>query len=268
MPGGVAMSETQTAESIESAPVPVDAPVDATPEVQTEASSEQVAEPVETQAEPEPPKQRRADRHVANLTARLSAKEAEVAAAERRAAAAEAMLQAAREGNGTGQPQQPQTFPTDIEARADEIARQREFNKRLTDIDTAGRKEAGGETWEEAKSILTGLGATQNQAFLEALAETSNPTKIFAALADDSDEVVALLKKSPAAMAAHLGRLDAKMETTATPRVSSAPRPPAPLRTPAVQPDSDELFFDPKTSIKEWSKLYDERMPKSLGGRR
>jgi hypothetical protein len=256
------MSETQTAEPTESAPVS-DATVETTPEVQTEASSDQVAEPAETQAEPEQPKPRRADRHVANLTARLSAKEAEVAAAERRAAAAEAMLQAAREGNGTGQ---PQTFPTDIEARADEIARQREFNKRLTDIDTAGKKEAGGETWEEAKSILTGLGATQNQAFLEALAETSNPTKIFAALADDSDEVVALLKKSPAAMAAHLGRLDAKMETTATPRASSAPRPPAPLRTPAVQPEPD--LYDEKLSMKEWAAIWDKQAPRSLGGRR
>jgi hypothetical protein len=259
------MSETTQEPPTESAPVADPAAV-VTPET-TEEVTQQAAEPA-AEPEPEQPKPRRADRHVANLTARLAAKEQEVLEAERRAQAAEAMLQAGREGTGSDTPRQPATLPTDIEARADAIAAQREFNRRLSDIDAAGKKEAGTETWEGAKAILTGLGATKNQAFLEALAETSNPTKIFAALADDSDEVMALLRKSPAAMAAHLGRLDAKMETTTAPRASSAPKPPAPLRTPAVAPDTEELFFDPKTSIKEWAKLYDARMPKSLGGRR
>jgi len=257
------MSETTQEPLTESAPVPLS--TDASPEVSTETAPEQVAEPV-AEPEPEQPKPRRADRHVANLTARLAAKEAEVLAAEQRAQAAEAMLQAGRDGNGADTPRQPASLPTDIEARADAIAAQREFNRRLADIDAAGKKEAGAETWEGAKGILTALGATKNQAFLEALAETSNPTKIFAALADDSDEVTALLRKSPAAMAAHLGRLDAKMETTAAPRASSAPKPPTPLRTPAVQPEPD--LYDEKLSMKEWAALWDKQAPKSLGGRR
>jgi hypothetical protein len=77
---------------------------------------------------------------------------------------------------------------------------------------------------------------------------------------------MALLRKSPAAMAAHLGRLDAKMETTAAPRASSAPKPPAPLRTPAVQPEPD--LYDEKLSMKEWAALWDKQAPRSLGGRR
>jgi hypothetical protein len=260
------MSETTQQEPTESAPVADPAAV-VTPETTEEQqAAESAAEP-----EPEQPKERRQprlERHVANLTRELAEKDRRVEESERRAQAAEAMLQAGRDGAGEQASRPGPSLPTDIEARADAIAAQREFNRRLSDIDAAGKKEAGTETWEGAKAILTGLGATKNQAFLEALAETSNPTKIFAALADDSDEVMALLRKSPAAMAAHLGRLDAKMETTAAPRASSAPKPPAPLRTPAVQPDSEELFFDPKTSIKEWAKLYDARMPKSLGGRR
>jgi len=256
------MSETTQAEPpIESAPVP-EPPVEIIPPVSTEAAPEQDAAP---EPEPEQPKPRRADRHVANLTARLAAKEAEVAEAERRAQAAEAMLQATRGGNGE-QPTPPRATATaDIETAADELIRQRAFAKRLTDIDTAGKTEAGREAWESAKDILTGLGATGNQAFLEALAETSNPAKIFTALADDSDEVVALLKKSPAAMAAHLGRLDAKMETTSTPRASSAPKPVAPLRTPAVEPEPD--IYDEKLSMKEWAALWDKQAPRSLGGR-
>lgn len=257
------MSETTT-EPTESAPDPQPL-ADATPEVSTEAAPEQAAEPV-AEPEPEQPKPRRADRHVANLTARLAAKEAEVLAAEQRAQAAEAMLQAGRETNGDATPRPGPSLPADIEARADAIAAQREFNRRLADIDTNGKKEAGSEAWEGAKAILTGLGATKNQAFLEALAETSNPTKIFAALADDSDEVMALLRKSPAAMAAHLGRLDAKMETAATPRASNAPKPTAPLRTPAVQPEPD--LYDEKLSMREWAALWDKQAPKSLGGRR
>ena len=87
------------------------------------------------------------------------------------------------------------------------------------------------------------------------------------ALADDSDEVMALLRKSPAAMAAHLGRLDAKMETAATPRASNAPKPPAPLRTPAVEPELD--IYDPKLSMREWAALVDKQKPRWLnGGRR
>jgi len=256
------MSETNTDPVIpEVAPVPVPV-VDVSSSSTPDAPPEQVAAP-ETPPEPEP-KPRRADRHVANLTARLAAKEAELAAAERAREAAEALVRA-------GRTETPETQPTapvrglDVETRANQIAAEREFNRRLADIDAAGKKELGDAAWMEAKSLMTGLGATGNQAFLEALAETSNPSRVFAALAEDSDELTAILAKSPAAMAAHLGRLDAKMEQPKPPAISRAPTPPAPIRTPAVEPEPD--IYDDKLSMKEWAALWDKRAPKHLGGR-
>lgn len=256
------MSETTT----DPAPEQIAAP-DLVPDPAATETTQAVAEPELETPEPEPtpePKPRRADRHVANLTARLAARDTEVQALERRAQAAEALLQAGRTDDTD---QSRQTQP-DVEARATQIASEREFNRRLADIDAAGAKDLGKEAWEEAKSVLTGLGATTNQAFLEALAETANPAKVFAALADDSDELVALLRKSPAALAAQLGRIDARMETTTTTAkpVSNAPKPPARIQATAVE--AEPSLYDDKMSMRDWVALREKSAPRSLGGRR
>lgn len=239
-------------------PAPAPQPVEATPEAETEPTPEPGAAPTE----PEQPKPRRADRHVANLTARLAAERDALAAAERRAEAAEALLRAGREGD------LPNPTPAmDVEARATQIAAEREFNRKLAEIDTSGKKELGSEAWEEAKSVLTGLGATANQAFLQALAETENPAKIFAALADDTDQLVGMLAKSPQAMAVQLARLDVKMEAAPPkPVLSNAPKPPVPIRAAAVEAEPD--WHDPRMSIQEWNKIADKMLPRHLGGRR
>jgi hypothetical protein len=256
------MSETTT----DPAPEPIAAPdpvVEATVTETTQAAADPEPETPEPEPTPEP-KPRRADRHVANLTARLAAKDAEVQAAERRAQAAEALLQAGR-GDDT-EPPPPRQQQPDVETRATQIAAEREFQRRLSDIDAAGTKDLGKDAWEEAKSVLTGLGATSNQAFLEALAETANPAKVFAALADDSDELVALLRKSPAALAAQLGRIDARMETTTTKAVSNAPKPPARIQATAVEAEPN--LYDDKISMRDWLALREKSAPRSLGGRR
>lgn len=256
------MSETTTDPAPE--PIAQPDPVPEVPATETQAAADPAPETPDPEPTPEP-KPRRADRHVANLTARLAAKDAEVQAAERRAQAAEALLQAGRPDNADPPPRQPQP---DVETRATQIAAEREFNRRLADIDAAGAKDLGKEVWEEAKSVLTGLGATTNQAFLEALAETANPAKVFAALADDSDELVALLRKSPAALAAQLGRIDARMETTTTTAkpVSNAPKPPARIQATTVEAEPD--LYDERMSMKDWVALREKTAPRSLGGRR
>lgn len=217
---------------------------------------------VDPPAEPDP-KPKRTDRHVANLTRKVADESRLREAAERRAEAAEALLTATKPDAP-----KPRDQPADIEARAAQIVAEREFNKRLGDIDTAGKKDMGADEWEQAKATLTAFGATGNQAFLQALAETENPAKIFAAMADDTDALAELLGKSPAAMAAKLGRMDAQLSKPAVRPLSAAPAPPPKVVPSGVVRDPDPYNYPPGMSMKEWSKMMDPLLPPSLGGKR
>jgi hypothetical protein len=214
------------------------------------------------------PKPKRGDRHIAHLTARTAAETLRADEAERRAAAAEALLAA-----GTQDPAKPAPVPaprpaTDVETRAAELVAQRAFNTRLSEIDAAGKKEMGADAWETAKATLTGLGAAGNQAFLQALAETENPAKIFAAMADDTDALMDLLTKPPAAMAAKLGRMDAELSKPAAKPLSGAPRPAAKVEGAGVLPAHDLYNYPPGMSMQEYGKLIDAALPPHLGGKR
>src|SRR6185312_468387 len=216
----------------------------------------------ETPAEPSTPeperKPRRTDRHVANLTARLATERAEREAAERRAEAAEALLQATKP-EGERHTTVPAAAPVDRAAVRAEI----EFDTRLKSVISAGQKEFP--DWGERTEILHGLGATQNPAFMQALVELPNATKIVSALSEDPDALVDILNKSPTAMAAQLGRMDARMETAAKPTLSAAPRPLPKVETPTVVKEAS--IYDENLSMKEWAAAWDKRQ-KALGKRR
>ncbi len=181
-------------------------------------------------------------------------------AAEARAAAAEALLQ--QRGGDDTPPRPPGQI--DVETRAAQLVAEREFNRRLAEIDATGRQDIGAETWEAAKQTMTALRATQNQAFLTALAETENPAQIFAALAEDTDTLMEMLEKPPAAMAARLGRMDAKLSTPKAPLrpTSNAPRPPAPVQTSSAPatPDLNELA---KGSVDDFVRQMKKDFPDS-----
>lgn len=229
-----------------------------TPEnIQSPENPEQIETEAEKPADP-PPKPRRSDRHVANLTARLAATQAELQAAHNAREAAEALL---RVGKSDEAPQRPQEAPDRAAVRA-EI----EFDTRRQALVTTGLKELGTDAWNEKTSILHGLGATQNAAFMQALVEMPNAVKIVAELADDSDALVSLLNKSPSAMAAALGRMDAKMDAPAPkPQLSNAPRPVPKVESTAVVPEP--TIFDDGLDMKSWAALWDKRQL-ALRGRR
>lgn len=231
-------------------------------EVVTETVDPSAAAAAEPPAEPEP-KPKRTDRHIANLTRRLADESRLREAAERDAHAARELL-------GATKPEAvaPREQPADIETRAAQIVAEREFNKRLSDIDAAGKKDIGADEWEQAKATLSALGATGNQAFLQALAETENPAKIFAAMADDTDALAELLAKSPAAMAAKLGRMDAQLSRPVVRPLSAAPVPPAKVIPSGIVKDPDPYSYPPGMSMKEWNKMMDGVLPPSLGGKR
>lgn len=255
------MSETTEQTAPDPAPIlePVPAPV-------VDAAPEPAATPEPT---PEPePKPKRTDRHIAHLTARAGEEQRLREAAERRADAAEALLRAGREGDETTPPQPRPDASQDVEARAAQLVEHREFNRRLGEIDATGKKEIGADVWEAAKATLTGLGATDNQAFLQALAETDAPHKIFASLADDPDALMDLLKKSPAAMAAKLGRMDAELSRPAAKPLSAAPAPAERVQGGATIKEFDPYNPPPGMSMKAWNAEMDKLLPASLGGKR
>lgn len=202
------------------------------------------------------PKPRRADRHVANLTARLAAERAATEAAERRAEAAEALLRA----------KEPETPETPRRAETVDRATVRaeiEFDTKRQSLIENGASEFP--DWDDKTSILHGLGATQNPAFMQALVELPNAAKIVAALADDTDTLVGMLGKSAVQIAAQLGRMDAKMDTPTKPAMSNAPRPVPKVEAPVVMKEPD--IYDDSLSMKEWAAVWDKRQ-KAMGKRR
>lgn len=255
------MSETVT-DPIQDAPEP-SAEVIVDPQVtETETTQTEPTEPVQTEDQPAP-KPRRADRHVAALTARVAEKTAALEAAERRAEAAEALLRASK---GEDDPEPKLQPAIDREA----VRREIRFDEQRNALILAGQKEFGKGEWDGMADTLGGLGAVSNAAFMEALVDLPNAPKIVAALADDPDALIGLLAKSPAAMAAQLGRMDAKMETTPAPKpgLSNAPKPPPALRSQAVEPEHDIYNYPPGMSMKEWNALAEKALPRRLGGKR
>jgi hypothetical protein len=250
-------------ETITEAPVVTEAPAAV---VETPATEAPAAAVTETPAAAEPdapqpdaPKPRpRTERHVANLTARLAAQTAAVAAAEARAAAAEALLQSSDPA-----PPARATTPAQVDRAA--VRAEIEFDTRRQALVSQGQQEFGADDWRAKTDIIHGLGATQNPAFMQALVELPNAAKIVAALAEDSDALMDILGKSPHAMAVHLGRMDARMDTPTAKPISNAPKPPPAVAPSAVVKEPD--IYDEGISMKEWAKLMDAR-DKAMGRRR
>lgn len=226
-----------------------DAPAAADP-----APEPAVSDPPAPDAAPEAHKPRRADRHVANLTARLAATQAELAEAQRAREAAESLVRAGKPDDAP-----PMSAPPTetVQQAAARIVAEREYNKNLQAVIDTGNKDFGQNEFTEKCNIIAGLGANSNPAFMQALVDLPNAAKIVAELADDSDALVALLAKPPAAMAAQLGRMDAKMEQPAPKPISSAPKPPTKVDASAAVPDPD--IFDERLSMKEWAAAWDKR---------
>lgn len=249
------------------APEPIPAP-DPAPIVDPAPAADPAADPA---PEPDPapaPKPKRTDRHIAHLTARTAAETERADAATRRADAAEALLRAGTADPDNPPPVVPPRPVTDVESRAAQLVEERAFNTRLGEIDAAGKKDMGADAWETCKATLTGLGATSNQGFLQALAEAENPAKLFAHFADDTDALMDMLKKSPAAMAAKLGRMDAELSKPAVKPLSDAPPPPRKVEGSGVLPVVDIYNYPPGMSMQEFNKLADAALPPHLGGKR
>lgn len=221
--------------------------------------------PTEPAAETPPEKPKQGDRRFAIMTAKLKAEESARHAAESRASAAEALLNVGKEDPDRLAPARREATQ-DVESAAARLIAQREHDARRQAVVTEGAKEFP--DWHEKAEILHGMGATSNAAFMEALVELPNATKIVAHLAEDADALVALLGKSPTAMAAAMGRLDAQVGRTAVKPLSNAPAPAPRVQASGVVPEANPHNYPDNMSMKEWSKMMDAHLPVHLGGKK
>lgn len=269
------MSETTTEDAPE---LVADAPV---PDPAVTAAPDALAPTPDPSAIPEapdlspdltqpPPKPKQGDRRFAILSAKAQADRDRADAAERELAATRALLQAAKPET-TPAPAPPPPAAAAIERAAQTLVAQREFERSRQAVIAAGTKEMGEAAWNEKTTILRDLGATDNQAFMQALVEIPGAHKLVAKFADDADGLMALLAKSPVAMAAEMGRMAAQIERPAARSLSSAPRPATPVSTPAVVPEPDPLD-DAQWEGKpmgEWVAAWDKRQAqRRAAGRR
>jgi hypothetical protein len=132
------------------------------------------------------------------MTRKLSEKQNELERLRQQYENAQALLQKGEEA--------PRGTDVDIDRAVNERLAQREFDTRRQALISEGAKQFGREGWAEKTEVLHGLGATQNAAFMQALVELPNASQLVAHLADDTDELLTLLNKSPVQMASCDGK--------------------------------------------------------------
>src|SRR6185312_14576836 len=236
------MSETTEAPT---QPAPDDAPppppAETDPPAPETADATQAAPDAPADTTDEPAKPTQADRRFAILSSRLTTEAEARRAAETELAAARALLNA-------GKPDEAPTPPAEtVEQAAARLVAERDSARARNALIEAGRKEYTAAVWDAHADVLHSMGATTNQAFMAALVELPNATKIVAHLAEDVDALQSLLNKSPLAMATEMGRMAAEMSRPAPARpLSNAPRPANPIASPATPPEPD--VYDEKMS--------------------
>ncbi len=256
------MSETAEPlieEPVAPAPEPVvDTPVD-------QPTDQQVTDPADPEPTTEPaPKSKSSDRRFANLSARNTTLERQLADEHTARLAAEALLAARQEGSDDPA---PKPSSETVEQAAARLVAQRDFDSKRRTIITNGAKEFGDADWNEKTDTLTALGAVSNPHFMDALVDIPNAPQLIAALVEDTDALINLLNRTPVSMAAEMGRMAAKIETqAATPAkpLSRAPNPVLPVQRAAVVPAVDPYRIK---TIEDWKAYREKTAPKRLGGR-
>ncbi len=228
----------------------------------TQAAPEAPQEGTEEEPKPEP-KQPRGDRRFAHLQARTSDAIRRAEAAEQELEAARALLrQNQNGGGGEQQPRQPSTRD-EVVAEAQRIVAEERVRERRQLVIDAGVKEHGAETWNEKTAMLHTMGALARPDFMEALVDLPEAPALVVRLADDPDQLAALLAKRPAAMAAAMGRMAAEMAVAEKPKeISRAPPPVKPVSGGRAAPAPDPTKMNEKDYI-AWRM---RTAPKHLGG--
>lgn len=176
------------------------------------------------------------------------------------------LLKAARGGNSETEQKPAAGFSeADIQRRAEEIVARQRSAERTRSLISEGVKEFGQEDWNAKTGIIAALGATDNPAFMRALAAIPAGHKVAVALADEPDRLASLLSLEPLEMAAEMGRMAVEVGAPKAKTISNAPKPITPVTgRGAAAPDIN----DPNLSMKEWVALRNKTAPVRLGGQR
>lgn len=235
------------------APAPEPAP---TPEPEPAAVAQPLAEAEAETPPPDPaPKPKRTAEEVlkgrvGHLTKTLSAKDAAIAAAERRAEAAEALLAAANRpvpADGEPAPAPTPAPPTinpatgrtytqaEFDAAVTERAAAADFNRQADAMYDTGSKKF--EDWQQSVEMLNATGLMTRD-LLDAAMATEAGAEVIHNLGNDVEEAQRIAALPPIRMAAELTRMAAKLTAPAAVRVSGAPAP-IPSINGAVKPSVD-----------------------------
>jgi hypothetical protein len=244
------------------APPVAETPAPETPAPEPELTEEQKAEAAKTAK-----KQADIQKRMNAITRRGAEAERERDRLREELAATRALLEARKpDGEAAPTPEPTRTpSPDAVKIEAQRLREEERFQERTRELIANGAKELTPAVWDEKTEVLAQMGATQNPAFMQALAELPDGHKLVAHLAADLDGLQTLLAKPPVAMAAEMGRMLAQI-TAAPPRtLSTAPKPPpAPRGTSQAEPD----VYDEKLSMKEYVALRRKQAPTHLGGER
>lgn len=259
------MSETQEAEQ-EVQEAALQAAQQAAETQETEQQAAEGAAPAEGQEPAAKPEEKPdpARRNAAHLRARVT--EANRRAAEMEAENHRLREMLAAQGKDPGEPDADKPLTqAQIEARAEQLLAERLMATERVKIIQAGVKEYGREMWDERTETLLAMGALARPEFMEALVDLPNAHQVIIALADDPDQLSALLAKRPAAMAATMGRIAAGLTVTEQqpkPEISRVPAPVRPVTHGRVAPAPDPA----KMSAREYIEYRNRTAPKHLGG--
>lgn len=123
------------------------------------------------------------------------------------------------------------------EKRAEEISRQRSFNKACNDIADAGKGEFG--DFDQKLRTFAMLGGMPTP-LMETITEMPNAHKILYNLGSDPDLAERVLKMAPVKQALELARLENSLGKSPARQVSSAPPPVQPIDTGSRATDDPE----------------------------
>jgi hypothetical protein len=218
------------------------APVEAGAATET---NEPEADPKEKTA-----REKREDRRIAQLSARLAAQSNELEQLRRERQAPPRPVEL---------PQTPEEFERLVEQRAEEKAAQKAAQARAEAFHEAGMAEHGKDAWAARCNNLMAMGADAGMSQL--LIEMPNGAKVAGALADDPEELERIAAiRSPTGRAIALGQYAATLAAP-TRRAASVSRAPAPIRpvTGVANPVFNEYTATPEQLTEFYSKQAMER---------
>lgn len=197
------------------------------------------------------------DRQISRQHRKLADKEREAAELRQQLADAQALLERHNGGQppaGTAvAPAARPDIPAAVEAAAERIVSQRDYDSQCNAAFNSGKKEYGAK-WNEALDRLTQLGGVDGATMTGILA-TDDPAKVLYTLGSNPDEYERVMDLPPARRLAEFVKIGIKTVPKPKPKPSKAPAPVEGIERRAVANNDEAKLYDPKTNDEDWYKI-------------